>query len=470
MLIAAWLVSLTPLSELVRMAMATAPSIIIGLAVGVVVMIFARGIEWLYVLIYIVFLEQIFNIGASFIDETVMVLLTFKILILRRSPVKHETGRYIVAFVLVSLVSAALNGVPPDVFVAGVRSFIQYIRVFLFIFNSKMTEEDFNRLITTLIISGLLFSAVGLVNIFTGRVSEEGRSEGVLSNANALAAYLAFILPFLWFNRIEKGFLPWLKDLKLRWLGLITFFAFISTGSRAMIIGVGTGLILVTVLKSGDLKQKLKLATMIILLSAAGIIITEGRIVERFSQVASKEYLDPETNVRTYYSEQGWRIFQDKPLLGVGPGRYGGSVSTIWDSPVYTEYGIRFPNEWAGVVQADVFYPHLFAEIGILGTLFFALLIARPVLIWIWRLLMESLHWTPLGASLTASLVAIIVGSTGGSYLELHLTSIFYWTFLATLILEMTRQRTAHINANIARMTGEHGPAGRAESGKVSIK
>ncbi len=470
LVVAAWLVSLTSLSELVEMAMATGPSIIIGIAVGALVMIFARGTQWLYALIYIVFLEQIFNMGASFIDETVIVFLTFKILISRRSPIKHETGRYIVAFVLVCFLSAALNGVPPAVFVAGVRSYIQYVLVFLFVFNSRMTEEDLNKLITTLIIVGLLFSAVGLVNVLTGRVSEAGRSEGVLSNANALAAYLALILPFLWFNRVEKGFLPWLKHLKLKWLGLITFLAFISTGSRAMIIGVGTGLMLVTFLKSGDFKQKLKLAAMILLLTGAGIIMTEGHILERFSQVASKEYLDPEANVRTYYSEQGWRILKDKPLLGVGPGRYGGSVSTIWDSPIYTEYGIRFPNEWAGVVQADVFYPHIFAEIGIVGALFFALLIARPVLIWIWRLLMKSLHWTPLAASLTASLVAIIVASMGGNYLVLHLTAIFYWTFLAVLILEMARQRTARAVANVDRTIEERGPTELVGGREVSRK
>ena len=227
-----------------------------------------------------------------------------------------------------------------------------------------------------------------------------------------------------------------------------------------MTIGVGTGLMVVTFLKPGDLKQKLKLAAMIVLLSGAGIIMTEGRIVERFSQVASKEYSDPETNVRTYYSEQGWRIFQDKPLLGVGPGRYGGSVSTIWDSPVYAEYGIRFPSEWAGVVQSDVFYPHLLAEVGTLGALFFVLLIARTPLIWIRGFFTGSLRWTPLAASLTASLIAIVVASMGGPYLELHLTAIFYWTFLAVLILEMARQRTARI-ANVQRTTGNTVPLGK---------
>ena len=83
---------------------------------------------------------------------------------------------------------------------------------------------------------------------------------------------------------------------------------------------------------------------------------------------------------------------------------------------------------------------------------------------------MKSLPWTPLGASLTASLVAIIVGSIGGNYLVLHLTAIFYWTFLAVLILEMARQRNARIIANIERTIGERGPAGGVESGKVSIK
>lgn len=468
MLITAWLVSLTPLSKWVRIEMATAPSIMIGFVLGIAVMIFTRGIQWLYVLIYVVFLEQIFVMGASFVDETVIVLLTFKLLILRKPSFNHKTGWYIVAFVFVSVMSGILNGVPPAVLMAGIRSYIQYVLVFLFIFSSEMTEEDFNRLITTLIISEVLFSAVGLVNFYTGKVSLGGRSEGVLSNANALAAYLAFILPFLWFHRVEKEFLPWLKDLKLRWLGLITFLVFISTGSRSMIIGLGTGLIVVTFLKLGDFKQKLKLAMMIVLLLGTGIIMTEGHIVERFSQVASKKFLDPETNVRTYFSRQGWRIFQDKPLLGVGPGRYGGSVSTIWDSPVYAKYGIRSPHDWAGIVQADVFYPHLLAEVGTLGALFFVILIARPPLIWIRGFFTGSLRWTPLAASLTASLIAIVVASMGGPYLELHLTAIFYWTFLAVLILEMARERTGH-SAKVQKTTGNAVPPGKLEVARFQL-
>jgi hypothetical protein len=69
-------------------------------------------------------------------------------------------------------------------------------------------------------------------------------------------------------------------------------------------------------------------------------------------------------STRARYLRAGIPIILDHPLLGVGPGRYGGAAATIIPSPVYDEYDTRL----FGYRTVHSFWLHLMGEAGALGT------------------------------------------------------------------------------------------------------
>ena len=440
-LIVAWILSLTPLSESVRSALSTVPSIVVGCLLGIWVFLFARGIQWLYLIIYIVFVEQIFVVSSSFIDEMIILFLIPKLFFKKTGSTKHKSTLPLLGFVVFAILSALINSVPYDVFLASLRSYLQYMLIFLFLLSSNITRDDIDKILSVILTSAIFFSLVGFIGLVTGRSGYVGRAEGVMSNPNALAGFLVFAIPLLWFHYTEKQFLPWIKGFFFKFIGILTFLVFVSTGSRSMIAGLGGGLLLVVFIRLGAFKRKLKFAVLILCLSIAGYFLTEGYLFYRFSEATSSSYYNPETNLRAYYTSGGWRLFQENPLIGVGPGRYGGSVATIFPSPVYYQYGIMPPSEFGGITQGDVFYPHLLAEIGVFGLVFFLWLIMKPILAWLKLVFSGRKAWTPMTAAITASLISILFSSLGGPYLELHLTALFYWIFLAILILEIAVQK-----------------------------
>jgi hypothetical protein len=69
---------------------------------------------------------------------------------------------------------------------------------------------------------------------------------------------------------------------------------------------------------------------------------------------------------RVYVILKSLDIVLDHPLLGTGPGRYGGHVASLYLSPVYEEHGV-LPLD--GVYQPlDVFWSRLLTEFGLLGS------------------------------------------------------------------------------------------------------
>jgi len=68
--------------------------------------------------------------------------------------------------------------------------------------------------------------------------------------------------------------------------------------------------------------------------------------------------------------------------FGHGVGSFGGTASTKYGSPYYKEIGFDFndfPSRWLHLKTTDTFPPHVFVELGIIGSILFFLVILSPL-------------------------------------------------------------------------------------------
>jgi O-antigen ligase len=109
------------------------------------------------------------------------------------------------------------------------------------------------------------------------------------------------------------------------------------------------------------------------------------------------------TDIRSQYLVDGLRIISANPVLGVGPGRYGGAAATIIPSPVYEEYDA----DLFGYRTVHNFWLHLTGEVGVVGVAVFLTLIVATLI----RLVRAA--WRSTGVSLVvvggAATVLVVV-------------------------------------------------------------
>jgi O-antigen ligase len=132
----------------------------------------------------------------------------------------------------------------------------------------------------------------------------------------------------------------------------------------------------------------------------------------------------PPRETRLLLFEQGLDIYQDHPVLGVGPGRFGGNVAAVTNSPVYRVYDFRFYG--LSGTQVESFWLHLLVELGTMG---FAAYVC-----WIALLFVGSLKRrrpaAELGPAAVATLTLAAVVSLISPALEDPLTPVLLFTLV----------------------------------------
>jgi O-antigen ligase len=133
------------------------------------------------------------------------------------------------------------------------------------------------------------------------------------------------------------------------------------------------------------------------------------------------------TDLRLQFVRNATPVIADHPVLGAGPGRYGGAVAWRFGSPLYDEYTDGSVPRGRTV---DNFWLHLLAEVGALGTL----LLAAALAVATWRALAAaraSVGWARiLPAAAAATAIVIAVDSLTEMLLEGNTTSFATWFFL----------------------------------------
>jgi hypothetical protein len=130
---------------------------------------------------------------------------------------------------------------------------------------------------------------------------------------------------------------------------------------------------------------------------------------------------------RVYVLLKSWQIFLDHPFLGTGPGRFGGHIATVFESPIYEQYSF-LPLD--GVYQPlDVFWSRLVTEFGLLGTaLYLWALVAAGRIMRAASASREPLA-RGLGVGGLMALTAVLVFGVFSPALEDPLVTIPFWAW-----------------------------------------
>lgn len=315
---------------------------------------------------------------------------------------------YLSLFVIALLVSgllAAFNGLELGMIVIGVMLFCQFALAFIVAstYRSKMT------IVNIILILSLPVILVGCLQVLGGGVTSklwvsgaenliDARASGFFGSPNILGSLSMIVV-------IVALFAFWDKK---RWYYLaytpIALLALVLTYSRSAWIGLVVGIVIVLLIKNWKLMVLVPLGLLSLLIPS---------VRQRLLVATSQEYLvDAAIDGRIWSFNNAIEIFKTSPLLGTGPGTYGGQTAIYYNSPIYLR-GLQ--NGYIALPYTDNQWLEIFAQVGLLGIIlisgFFVSHFVNN-----FRQFLRSGSYLSLGIS--AAIIAILIDGAFGNIWE----------------------------------------------------
>jgi O-antigen ligase len=356
---------------------------------------------------------------------------------------RHPVVAFVAAFALVGGISAVVNGVPPLIAVAGIGFTIEAVALFalprMIGFSLPQARVIFLAFSGMALVAAVLALAQVLLHAdflglqsFTGRFEEGRRVAAFLVNPNMLGAVLAMGIPVPLLATIRA-------DQRRARLGyaIVTFIltlALLYTFSRGAWLGLALAGIVI-----GIAVDWRALVTLILFgaIAYASALVLPRHVLEAdpgdagfdlgAATVGRLETIAEGTDLRVHFMRNAAPIIVDHPVIGAGPGRYGGAVAWRFGTPLYDEYTDGAVPRGRTV---DNFWLHLLVEFGVLGALLLATAIGIAL-----RQSLAAAHraagWERiLIAGGAAVAIVIAVDSIAEMLLEGNTTSFAVWFFL----------------------------------------
>lgn len=356
---------------------------------------------------------------------------------------RHPVIAFVAAFAVVGGISALVNGVPPLIAMAGIGFTIEAVALFalprMIGFSLPQARTVFLAFTAMALVAAIL--ALGQVLLhadflglqsFTGRFEEGRRVAAFLVNPNMLGAVLAMGIPVPLLATIRaEG-----RRSRLGY-AIVTFIltlALLYTFSRGAWLGLALAGIVI-----GIVVDWRALVTLVLFgaIAYASALVLPRHVLEAdpgdagfdlgAATVGRLETISEGTDLRVLFIRNAAPIVVDHPVIGAGPGRYGGAVAWRFGTPLYAEYTDGAVPRGRTV---DNFWLHLLVEFGVLGTLLFATAIGIAVR----RSLAAARRaagWDRiLIAGGAAVAIVISVDSIAEMLLEGNTTSFAVWFFL----------------------------------------
>jgi len=304
---------------------------------------------------------------------------------------------------------------------------------FLGIVNIINDDSKYKILIKYWIIIFIVLAVIGILNKGVG-------VGGFIGDENDFCMAINMVLPFALFGIFSE------TGTTKKVFYLVTtclFLASILTYSRGGFVG------LVSVMMYCWLRSSKKIALGVVMgiLVAFAVIAAPSSYWDRVRTITS-EYEDITTTGRQYGTggqriyawKIGWRIFTENPVVGVGQGNYPWHVGKTEE-----EMGVQWQKRSLAGRAAHSLYFTLLPELGLVGTILFALMIAFSMkdLFYIRKLLKTHKDLYPLEESRRIYYLALALegGLVGFLASSVFISTLYYPNFwiLCGFILSLRR-------------------------------
>jgi putative inorganic carbon (hco3(-)) transporter len=289
---------------------------------------------------------------------------------------RHPVSLALGVFVAVTLLSAVVNVVPPQVAGAGLLFTLDAAILFYLPRMVGYSHEQRNQamwaiavvvIITALLAVGQAVLSPDLLGVtpVAGKSGEGTRLGSLVRDPNILGTLIGLVLPFTMYSlvRLPAGRTRWL----VAGAAVALTLALLLTYSRGSWLGVLVGFVVAFI-------GVLVVAYVTAIVMPKGLLAGGVSGYDPFATTVSRiEAVSQGRDLRWRLIANALPIVETHPLLGVGPGRYGGAAASIFGSPIHEQYGID--RMLYNQKTVDNFWLHLGVEGGVLGiTAFLALL------------------------------------------------------------------------------------------------
>lgn len=390
-------------------------------------------------LILFVIIIQLFNSLFRFnealnvftlIDDVLMFFIIVSLFFIKKN--KTILGKPLLLFFGICCLSAIYNQVTFIVFLTQIRSYLLPFSIYFIIINLPFHIRDIHIFFKKLIWISIFVLMSGYLEFFLGKTLfiTEDRYGEILTFTNGISRVYSTIgnpIDFSNFLLVMICLLiPKILILKNKnnskknyFLSLSFIIALFLSNSRGPIFAIfGSLFLFLMISKNTFTSKKIKFITLISL-----IIPSIGSVF--LSRLSNLNLVSEGYRIGWLY--KSLEIINDNLILGVGPGRFGGWVSINFkESHIYELYDIST----YGISSIDMFFPHLFAETGLLGGAAYLLIYLKPF--YFFKKFINSMDEQIALMSTTMFLLVpslLIIGMTSIS-LETQLILVLYATFL----------------------------------------
>lgn len=368
--------------------------------------------------------ESLFSRSGIFLVESLNLGAVFLILSLlfcdKRKIISSRSIMYLILFLLAALVSglwAAVSGLEMGMIVTGIMLYFQFAAAFVI----ASTYKDRAALVDVILVLSLPLLLAGIFQVFWGESTSRlwlSSSENLVGNR----AYGFFGSPNVFGSIVMITFIAaisaWLDKRKIYYLGylVLAVIAIALTFSRGAWLGLAAGIVTALLILNWRYVFFAPLGALALLVPS---------IRQRLSVAFSQQYMvDAAIDGRVWSLNDAIEIFKTSPLLGTGPGSYGGQTAIYYDSPVYLR-GIQ--NGYVALAYTDNQWLQILTQTGIIGA---ALVGCFFVSVFVnnYRKYLQSRKYFNLGV--LAAAVAVVVNGMFANIWEFGAVSVLAGTYL----------------------------------------
>lgn len=363
---------------------------------------------------------------------------------------RHPSTLAFIAFIALAILSALLNGVPPQVAIIGLVFTLDAAACFylprLVGFSLRQAVAAVGIVVGLVAVGALISLAQALLSPtllglspVSGRFGEVYRLASVFNDPNVFGAFLIAATPFALLATRLGPPRRWLA-LAITFLVVLALWLSFSRGSwLALVVGVG---LLIAIL---DRRALLVGIAVVVVSFATAVVMPRDLLLPRAGTGPGEQDDRPQLidstwdrvgtigrgeDLRTLFVLNAIPILGDHPLLGVGPGRYGGAAAHNYRTPIYAEYGTD--DLFLDPTQATVdnFWLHLVVEAGALGLAAFLAAAVIPGLRILWNA-RAAFGWRRiLLGGIAAAAAGLAISSVSTMLLEANSVAFLFWFLL----------------------------------------